>query len=338
MTPRVRSWHASAPEGSADRTTQVTDSLDDLGDKEFIAAALRHDVEAIRRYGEANPGSWTGLRFENEPRVRIVASFVGDLEQHETALRPLLEYPDRLLLEQNRWTKAQLDDMASEIHAFLSERQAMTGRPVMAHLGVGIGVVGVGLQADQEELAGELKERYGDAIELDVGAFGYPMGREGSRPGPPRGPDLEVVEIEGLELCLHPETRVFEVGDRGLADLVVRNVSTHHVGPYQSGQPLPAVLVDESGQVMGGNAPDHIAGTGRRIDLDPGDELKFKVLIGTASYREDLGYLLPPGQYWLRTYLRISEGPPPHATRRALSPPLEPVSIVPKSRREAPNL
>jgi hypothetical protein len=64
--------------------------------------------------------------------------------------------------------------------------------------------------------------------------------------------------------------------------------------------------------------------------------LKFKVLIGTASYREELGYLLPPGQYWLRTYLHISEGPPPQATRRALSPPLEPVSIVLRSRRDVP--
>jgi hypothetical protein len=66
---------------------QVGDSLDDLGDKELIQSALREDVEAIRHYGEANPESWTGLHFENEPRVLIVASFVGDLERHELELR-----------------------------------------------------------------------------------------------------------------------------------------------------------------------------------------------------------------------------------------------------------
>ena len=190
----------------------------------------------------------------------------------------------------------------------------------MARLGVGIDVVSVGLQADQEELAKELADRYGDAIELEVGAFGYPMGRERSRPRSPRGPDPEVVEIEGLALRLHPERRVFEV-DRGQADLVVRNVSTHHIGRFHCGQPLLSVLVDKSGQVVGGPAPAAIAGTGRSIDLDPGGELKIKVLIGTASYRTEFGYLLPPGQYWLRTYLRINEGNPPYATTRTLSPP-----------------
>jgi hypothetical protein len=315
---------------------QVTDSLDDLGDNEFIHAALRQDVEAIRLSGQAHPESWTGLRFENEPRVRIVASFVGDLERHDSELRRLLPHPDRLVLEQSRWSKSQLDDIASEIHSTLRQRQAMTGRPVMARLGVGIDVVSVGLQADQEEVAEELAQRYGDAVELAVGAFGFPMGRERSQPRSPRGPNPKIVEIKGLEVRLHPERRVFEVGDRGQADLVVRNVSTHHVGRFHCGQPLLAVLVDESGQVLGGNAPAAIAGTGRSIDLDPGDELKIKVLIGTASYREELGYLLPPGQYWLRTYLRISEGQPPNAKTRTLSPPLEPVTIVARNSPDVP--
>jgi hypothetical protein len=317
---------------STDKPVQVTDSLDDLGDNEFIHAALRQDVEAIRRYGEANPESWTGLRFENDPRVRIVASFVGDLEQHRYELRQQLAYPDRLVFEQSRWTKSQLDDIASEIHSTLRQRQAMTGRPVIARLGVGMDVVSVGLQADQEKVAEELAQRYGDAVELAVGAFAYPMGRERSRPRSPREPEPEIVDFEGLELRLHPEHRVFEVGDRGQADLVVSNVSTHHVGRFDCGQPLLAVLVDESGQVVGGPGPGLIAGTGRSLDLDPGDELKIKVLIGTASYREELGYLLPPGQYWLRTYLRISEGQPPNWETRTLSPPLEPVTIVARNR------
>jgi hypothetical protein len=346
--PKTAAHHGSLvaprPDGSgwvsvprsfrAGKPVQVGDSLDDLGDKELIQSALREDVEAIRHYGEANPESWTGLHFENEPRVLIVASFVGDLERHELELRRLLAHPDRLLLEQARWTKSELDDMASEIHRTLRQRQAMTGRPVMARLGVGIDVVSVGLQADQEELAKELADRYGDAIELEVGAFGYPMGRERSWPRSPRGPDPEVVEIEGLELRLHPERRDFEVGDRGQADLVVRNVSTHHIGRFHCGQPLLSVLVDKSGQVVGGPAPAAIVGTGRSIDLDPGGELKIKVLIGTASYRTEFGYLLPPGQYWLRTYLRTNEGNPPYATTRTLSPPLEPVTIVERISRE----
>ena len=231
---------------SPGKPVQVTDSLDDLGDKELIQSALRGDIEAIRRYGEAHTKSWTGLRFENEPKVRIVASFIWDLEQHDSELRRLLKHPDRLVLEQSRWTKSQLDDMASEIHSTPNQRQARTGRPVMARLGVGIGVVSVGLQADQEELAEELVQRYADAIELEVGAFGYPMGRERSRRRAPRRPEPEIVDIEELELCLHLERRVIEVGDRAHGGLVVRNVSTHHVGRFYCGQPILAVLVDGS--------------------------------------------------------------------------------------------
>jgi hypothetical protein len=62
----------------------------------------------------------------------------------------------------------------------------------------------------------------------------------------------------------------------------VRNVSTHHVGRFHCGQPLLAVLVDESGQVLGGNAPAAIAGTGRSIDLNrydsPGQEFATTAL------------------------------------------------------------
>jgi len=85
---------------------------------------------------------------------------------------------------------------------------------------------------------GNSRNATGDAVELEVGAFAYPMGRKRSRPRSPRGPEPEIGDIEGLELRLHPERRVFEVGDRGQADLVVSNVSTHHVGRFHCGQPL----------------------------------------------------------------------------------------------------
>ena len=309
------------------------DALDDLDDKEFIHAALRDDVEAIRRYGEANPETWTGVRFENEPRVRVIASFTGDLGRHEAALRGLLAYPDRLVLEHARWTRAKLDLVASEIRSTLRQRQDETGRRVMASLGVGTGVVSVGLQADQEDLAKELLARYEDAIELEVGAFSYPMGRARARPRPQPGPEPEIIEIDGLELRLRPERRVFEMGDHGRADLVVRNVGSHHLGPLYSGRPLLALLVDDAGRVVGGSAPALVAGTGLGIDLDPGAELSVDVLFGTASYREELGYLVPAGRYWLRTYLWLSEGDPPRSEQRAMSPPLEEVTIVSRRRR-----
>ena len=52
-----------------------------------------------------------------------------------------------------------------------------------------------------------------------------------------------------------------------------------------------------------------IAGTGRVIDLAPGESASVGIIFGTASTREDLGYVLPPGRYWLRVQMRLHHGP-----------------------------
>lgn len=313
MGERVRRYRAAG----------MSDTLDDLNNSEFIHAALRGDVNAIRRYGESNRESWGGVRFQNEPKIRIVASFTDDLDQHEDALRQLLKYPDRLVLERVRWTHADLEEIRKKIHHTLDSRQTEFGRPVMAHLVTGIGVVSVGLQADQEALAKEIFDCYGDAIALDVGVFSYPMGRPGSREIPLRDLEPDMIDIEGLELRLKPERRVVEMGDHGRGDLIVRNVGAGHIGPLQSGRPLLGVLLNEAGDIVGGSAPATVRGTGFTIDLDPREEVRVKVLFGTASYKEEFGYLLTPGRYWLRSYLSISKSGPSRVCQMALRVPTE---------------
>jgi len=93
---------------------------------------------AIRRYGEANriAGRVCALR-TNRESASSRASW-GISNSTNTSFDGFLAYPDRLVFEQSRWTKSQLDDIASEIHSTLRQRQAMTGRPVMGRLGVGI--------------------------------------------------------------------------------------------------------------------------------------------------------------------------------------------------------
>jgi hypothetical protein len=61
------------------------DDLDSLGDKELIQSALRGDFELIVGYGEEHPGAWAGAWWDNEPAVRIVAGFTGDVAQHDAA-------------------------------------------------------------------------------------------------------------------------------------------------------------------------------------------------------------------------------------------------------------
>jgi hypothetical protein len=76
---------------------------------------------------------------------------------------------------------SDLRRVRQEIERTLQQRAAETGRPVLTSIGQGKAVIHVALRADQENLAGELAARYGSAVELRVGAFGFP-GRRRSRP------------------------------------------------------------------------------------------------------------------------------------------------------------
>ena len=80
----------------------LMDEDDRFDDVMSIQSMLDDDLEIIRRYGDEHPGTWAGLWFENEPAVCIVATFTGDLAQHEAALRSRLRYPTRLVVRQNR--------------------------------------------------------------------------------------------------------------------------------------------------------------------------------------------------------------------------------------------
>ncbi len=83
----------------------------------FEQGRLRHDVGVVRAYGEAHPDAWVGLRYENEPSVRIVALFTGDQVQlQEEALRQLVEHPDQLELLWSPFPLTHLEAIKAEIH------------------------------------------------------------------------------------------------------------------------------------------------------------------------------------------------------------------------------
>lgn len=85
-------------------------------------------------------------------------------------------------------------------------------------------------------------------------------------------------------------------------------------------------LLNASHEAVGGYS-GWIAGTGLTIDLESGRSASIKVIFGTASSREELGYALPPGKYWLKVQVpfRHGHGEPTHA----LTAPLTQITIVP---------
>ena len=303
------------------------DDLDGLGDKELIQSALRGDFELIADYGEEQPRAWAGAWFDNEPTVRIVAAFTGDVVQHDAALRPRLRHPDRLAVESRQHSLSDLRRVREEIERTLEQRATQTGRQILTSIGEGKGVIRVALRADQENLASELAARYGSAVELRVGAFSFPDRRR-SHPQPPARPALEEQTFEGLEMSVEVDQRDLEAGDDGRGRLVLRNSSSERIGPLGSGQPLVGSLLNASLETVGGYS-GWIAGTGLIVDLAPGRSASIPVIYGTASTREDLGYVVPPGRYWLKVQMRIRHGlsgPPTNA----ITAPLTQIRIIPR--------
>jgi hypothetical protein len=296
------------------------DDLDGL-DVSATQAALREDCAIVQAYGKAHPESWPSPRgtqwplrvgFDNEPIVRVVAVCTGDLTDHEGELRRLVAHPGRLVLHSSPYSHADILAMRAEIEEHVAQRTAGTGRRVVSAIGEGLGVIRVWLRADQEDFAARLAERYGPAVDLQVGELGFPSRR---RPHPLTRPrPLEDAHIDGLKLRPETDRAALEVGADGHGRLVFHNTSDGHIGPLNGGQPLVGVLLDASGQRVGGYT-GAIAGTGWAVDLAPGEAVAVGFLFGTASFREEIGYVLPSGEYRLRVAFPFSYGrvgPPTH--------------------------
>ncbi|MGH3250179.1 MAG: hypothetical protein ACRDOI_28815 [Trebonia sp.] len=306
------------------------DDLDGLRDTVRLQSALRGDFEIVASYGEEHPGAWAGAWWDNEPTVRIVAAFTGDAAQHDAALRPRLQHPDRLVVEGRQHSIPELRRIREEIERTLGQRQAQTGRQILASVGNGKAVVSVGLRADQEHVASELAARYGSAVKLRVGNFAFPECRR-IRPRPPAvpAPAPEEQAIEGLEMSVEVDQAVLEAGDDGHGRLLLRNSGPERIGPLGSGQPLVGSLLNASGETVGGYS-GWVAGTGLTVDLAPGGSAGIRVIFGTASTREDLGYVLPPGRYWLKVQLRLhGRGAP---LTNAPAAPLTQITIIPREQ------
>ena len=284
------------------------DDLDSLRGTARLQSALRGDLEIVAHYGEEHPEAWAGAWWDNEPTVRIVAAFTRDAAQHDAALRPRLQHPGRLIVESSQHSLSELQRIREEIERTLRQRQTETGRRILASVGNGKAVICVGLRADQEHVASELASRYGSAVELQVGNFAFPERRR-IRPRPPAvpAPAPEEQAFEGLEMSVEVDQEVLEAGDDGHGRLVLRNSSPERIGPLHTGQPLVGSLLNSSLETVGGYS-GWVAGTGRIIDLAPGGSASIGVIFGTASTREELGYALPPGRYWLKVQMRLHHG------------------------------
>ncbi|MCI0582348.1 MAG: hypothetical protein L0227_05535 [Chloroflexi bacterium] len=256
------------------------------------------DAEAAQAYGAAHPDEYASLRFENGPRVRIVIAFTGHIAEHCAALRELLAFPEEFEIILRERSDADLAALQQEI--------VDLARPFLLYAGSGgaTGVIEVGLRANGEDMARQLVERYGDAVQVTVGMLSYP---DRTRP-------------DGLTTCV-PTMGTFRQDTPLRAGLVLKvgtvasgadftaTASVMNLGiadfDFQSGSPATALVyaaggVDAIGAYTGG-----IGGVGLGKVLGPLESIDVDVVGGTASCDPALGYALPPGRYEVRAVIDV---------------------------------
>jgi hypothetical protein len=180
---------------------------------------------------------------------------------------------------------------------------------------------GIKLASWATATAAELRRRFGDDVELTVGALPYPPGRPSRfRPGAGLPPDL-----------LDPQQVTAELDGPGVVrsghtlwhGLLVGNLTRQRLTVLGH---LTAVVVDtHTGRVVGGFAGAQALGAAP-YQLAAGATERIPLLIGTDSFTPELSYILPPGSWGLQAPLALARdlGTRPH---RRLTPIL-PLAIT----------
>jgi hypothetical protein len=170
--------------------------------------------------------------------------------------------------------------------------------------------------------AEELHRQFGDDVELTVGALPYPPGRQPRllpATAPPSGlldPQEITAELDG--------PAVVRSGHTLRHGLQVGNLTRQELTIATNGQ-VTAVVVDPgTGQTVGGFAGfQTLPGVFFRVAARTTE--RIPLLIGTASFTPELGYILPPGSWGIQVPLDLA---PDILTRHRRLTPVMPLTIT----------
>lgn len=173
------------------------------------------------------------------------------------------------------------------------------------------------LAAWASDIAATLNARYGDLVDLRVGAMTFPTRQlwvseyAYQLPTAPAGPAaLEVEPLSPLSI---------RTGRVRIEDVLVTNRAAHGQLLSTDGH-LRSAVTDGSGRAVGLYVGPHSLAL-VQFWIEPHQSHALPVLIGTASVVPDLGYAVPPGQWGLVIELGTDSG-------SLLSAPIE-ITITP---------
>jgi hypothetical protein len=170
--------------------------------------------------------------------------------------------------------------------------------------------------------AAELYRRFGDDVELTVGALPYPPGGQPRHlPTAAQPADL----LDSCEVAVQLDgPAIVSSGHTLRHGMLLRNLTGRDLQIATNGQ-VTAVMVDpETGEVVGGFAgaqPLPLI----TFRITPGEEARVPLLIGTASFTPGLGYTVPPGDWGIQATLTLGSDPRSSPRRRT---PILPATIT----------
>jgi hypothetical protein len=269
-------------------------------EREFVHSRLQGDIETIRAYGDKHPDEWTEVLFENEPTVRVVALFAGShLEAHARALRALVDHPDLLVVRHAQFSRFQLETMLDQA------RQLSNGPGTFLMSGIGRGKLLLHLGADQEALATTLLEKFGEAADLKVGAFAFPMPTDSGDRLPILRPDVLPISLEGVDVSLADDVTVAS-GRVAHGSLEFSNCGTAEVTLDTNGTVTARILDPSTLDVVGGFVGMQTMPL-ISFQIVPGGTVTVPLLVGTASFTRTLGYTVPPGEWMMDAIVKVHD-------------------------------
>lgn len=167
--------------------------------------------------------------------------------------------------------------------------------------------------------AERLYDRFGDQVELTVGALPYPLDHPSRRPQPPRPPDpAEPLDPAEISVQLDAPALVAS-GDTLRHGLLITNHTDIELAIATNGSITASVIDPETGAIVGGFAGfQNLPLIAFRVA--PGETTRIPLLIGTASFSAELGYTIPPGTWSIQATLTLGAVPREPALRKRIPP------------------
>jgi hypothetical protein len=167
----------------------------------------------------------------------------------------------------------------------------------------------IGLAAWATDAAGQLHERFGDDVQLTVGALSYPQRvLTRSAPWASAASAGQLLDESEVVVILDGPLSV-RAGHLAHHGLLVTNQAPRELQVH-TGRDLIADVVDPgTGAVVGGYSGAVFA-MFQVFSVDPGATVRIPLLVGTDSFVADLGYAVPPGRWGVQATLDPAAGRP----------------------------